>query len=99
VKRAVLLAAIALAGCGGDDAPRLPRAWSNAAARIETAPCAAGRRAADRLRADVIAAINAGRVPADLQEELTSKLNAVAAWQSCADGRRRAGELADWLRR
>jgi hypothetical protein len=99
MRRGALLALVVLAGCGGDEEPRLPRAWADTAARIETAPCADGRRAADRLRARVIAAINAGRVPADLQEELTSKLNAVAAWQSCADGRRRAGDLASWLRR
>jgi hypothetical protein len=51
------------------------------------------RKAALRLQRDVIAAINAGRVPAALQEELQSRANAVAERPS------RARSFAAWLRR
>ena len=50
------------------------------------------RRLALRLQRDVVAAINAGRVPAALQEELQSRANAVAEQPSKARG------FAAWLR-
>jgi hypothetical protein len=50
-------------------------------------------RAAVRLQRHVILAINAGLVPAELQEELQSRTNAVAEQPS------RARSLAAWLRR
>jgi hypothetical protein len=98
MKRVVLLGALTLAACGGSAAgPKLPRSWEPSASSIAGVSCAVGRREADRLRASVIRAVNDGRVPAELQESLTSKVNAVASWPSCREGRRRARELAAWL--
>jgi hypothetical protein len=49
-------------------------------------------KAARRLQRHVVAAINAGRVPAALQEELQSRANAVAEQPS------KARAFASWLR-
>jgi hypothetical protein len=51
------------------------------------------RKHALRLQLDVIAAINGGRVPAALQEELQGRANAVV------DRPARAPAFAAWLRR
>jgi len=85
-----------LAGCGGTSTPRLDHA--DAAPLIALAHRIAnedGRgRARDvpRLQRRVIALINAGRVPARLQEPLSSAANALAVAPS------RARVLEDWLR-
>jgi hypothetical protein len=85
----------ALAGCGQTKhtapPPHLPRALAQQLAREANAVHT--RRAAVRLQRHVIAAINAGRVPAALQEELQSRANAVAEQPS------RARSFAAWLRR
>jgi hypothetical protein len=84
----------ALAGCGETKhapPPHLPPALAQRLAR--EADAVHTREAASRLQRRVIAAINAGRVPAALQEELQSRANAVAAQPS------RARSFAAWLRR
>jgi hypothetical protein len=85
----------ALAGCGSAkrDAPppRLPPALAQRLAR--EADGVRTRELAVRLQLDVVAAINAGRVPAPLQEELQSRANAVV------DRPSRARTFAAWLRR
>jgi hypothetical protein len=86
-----------LAGCGGTSAPKLDRA--DAAPLIALAHRIAhegGRgRARDipRLQRRVIALVNSGRVPAKLQEPLTSAVNGLML-----DPRRRARDLEDWLK-
>jgi hypothetical protein len=92
----VSLTACSLAGCGqarhaAPPPPRLPAALAHRLAR--EADAAHTRRAALRLQRHVIAAINTGRVPATLQEELSSRANAVAEQPS------RARSFAAWLRR
>ena len=91
----VSLTACSLAGCGqakhAAPPPRLPAALAHRLAR--EADAAHTRRAALRLQRHVIAAINTGRVPAALQEELSSRANAVAEQPS------RARSFAAWLRR
>jgi hypothetical protein len=84
-----VLGLLALAGCGGDerDAPVLPsRLGAALAARAEHV--AADLRAGDNegaraeafaLRDAVSGAINAGRVPAELEEHLRSPANALVA--------------------
>jgi hypothetical protein len=93
---ALVAAAALLAGCGSHHAPprpepKLPRAlahsWSreaNAVADALTAhkACLAQQRS-ERLLGDVVAAINAGRVPHALLEQLTSLVNALPAQISC----------------
>ena len=84
----------ALAGCGeakrAAPPPRLPRPLAQRLAR--EADAVRTRKLALRLQLHVVAAINAGRVPAALQEELQSRANAVAAQPSKADA------FAAWLR-
>jgi hypothetical protein len=91
----VSLTACSLAGCGQAEhaapAPHLPRALAQRLAR--EADAVHTRTAALRLQRQVIAAINAGRVPAALQEELQSRANGVAEKPSRARG------FAAWLRR
>ena len=88
------LTACSLAGCGttkhAAPAPRLPAPLAQRLAR--EADAVRTRRLALRLQRDVVAAINAGRVPAALQEELQSRANAVAEQPSKARG------FAAWLR-
>jgi len=91
----VSLTACSLAGCGqakhAAPPPRLPPALAHRLAR--DAAAVHTRRAALRLQSRVILAINAGLVPAALQEELQSRANDVAERPS------RAGSFAAWLRR
>jgi predicted secreted protein len=92
----VSLTACSLAACGqakhtAPPPPRLPAALAHRLA-VE-ADAVHGRTAALRLQRRVIEAINAGRVPAALQEELSSRANAVTAQPS------RARSFAAWLRR
>jgi hypothetical protein len=90
-------AALVCAGCGGGAqppqplTPKLPRAlarsWSReaqaiAAALAEGDGCGAKTRAA-QLRKTVIAAVNAGRVPQDFLEPLTSAVNGLPERISC----------------
>ena len=88
--RAVVVAAavMLLAACGGGHDPKLPaglaQQWRADATCMR----------ADELRASVIAAINAHRIPQALQEPLTSKVNALASGSCDAQ---RARDLADWL--
>lgn len=94
----VLVALVLVAGCGGSrqraeapTPPRLPHAlaqsWSRQASAIAASLAASdGCRAeqqAGRLRAEVIAAINARRVPQPLLEPLTSAVNALPERITC----------------
>ena len=91
----VSLTACSLAGCGqakhAAPPPHLPPVLAQRLAH--EAEAVHTRNAARRLQRHVVAAINAGRVPAALQEELSSRANAVAAQPS------RARSFAAWLRR
>jgi hypothetical protein len=91
----VSLTACSLAACGqakhAAPPPRLPHPLAQRLA--QEAAAVVTRRAALRLQRHVIAAINAGRIPAALQEELQSRVNAVAERPSRARG------FAAWLRR
>ena len=90
----VSLTACSLAGCGQAkhaEPPHLPRPLAIQLAR--EADAVQTRKAALRLQRHVIAAINARRIPAALQEELQSRANAVAEQPS------RARSFAAWLRR
>jgi predicted small lipoprotein YifL len=91
----VLLTACSLAGCGQakqvEPPPRLPAALAQRLAA--EADAVHTRKAALSLQRHVIAAINRGRVPAALLEELSSRANAVAEQPS------RARAFAAWLRR
>jgi hypothetical protein len=89
----------ALAGCGSSKhaappPPRLPHALALRLAR-EADAVARTPKLAVRLQRDVIAAINARRVPGPLQEELQSRANALADTPT----RSRARSFAAWLRR
>ena len=90
----VSLTACSLAGCGATKhaapLPRLPRPLAQRLAR--EADAVRTRKVALRLQLHVVAAINAGRVQAALQEELQSRANAVAEQPS------RAHAFAAWLR-
>jgi hypothetical protein len=85
----------ALAGCGSAERkappPRLPEALAQRLAR--EADGVRTQKHALRLQRHVIAAINSGRVPGELQEELQSRANAVV------DRPSRARSFAAWLRR
>lgn len=90
----VSLTACSLAGCGQAkqaEPPHLPRPLAQRLAREAEAVHTQG--AALRLQNHVILAINAGLVPAALQEELQSRANAVGARPSSARS------FAAWLRR
>ena len=65
-------------------------------------PCGA-KSVSVQLQADAIAAVNARRVPEDLQEELLSSVTALVESIQCPSGTREqiadeARELAAWLR-
>jgi hypothetical protein len=92
----VSLTACSLAGCGqakhaAPPPTRLPAVVAHRLAR--EADAVHTRRAALRLQNHVILAINAGLVPAALQEELQSRANTVAERPS------QARSFAAWLRR
>jgi hypothetical protein len=84
----------AVAGCGSAERaappPRLPHELAQRLAH--EADALRTRKLALRLQREVVAAINAGRVPAALQEELQSRANAVV------DRPSRARAFAAWLR-
>jgi hypothetical protein len=91
VKRCVLLVAAVLliaAGCGKAEqaAPTLPRPVVQRLLRALDDPA--------ELQARAIAAVNAGGVPAELQEPLLSHVNALVAEPTPA----RRAALARWLR-
>ena len=89
---------MALAGCGGAGAPKLAHADAAPlialAHRIATEDGRSRARDIPRLRERVIALINAGRVPAKLQEPLASDVNALAL-----DPSAQASKLEAWLER
>jgi hypothetical protein len=93
-----LLAVLALAGCGGTahhaaapQQPKLPRAlaqsWKQQADAVATALAAGNGCTAQRLstalRASVIAAVNARRVPRRFLDPLTSGVNELASQITC----------------
>ncbi|HZS24699.1 MAG TPA: hypothetical protein VFA30_06885 [Gaiellaceae bacterium] len=98
MRRLAVLGAVAAlaAGCGGGTTPkahgpRLPRAlaqsWSRQADAVAAAltagdGCAAQQRA-NALRTQVIAAVDAGRIPARLLEPLTSAVNELPSRIAC----------------
>jgi hypothetical protein len=91
------LAAIALAGCGGGarhatpPQPKLPRAlaqsWKQQADSVATAlaagDCCTAQHLAASLRASVISAVNAHRVPRRFLDPLTSGVNELASQIAC----------------
>jgi hypothetical protein len=110
VRRAVALVALsaALAGCGSRHTepapePKLPRAlahsWSreasSVAAELSAGRACPARQQAERLLGDVVAAINAGRVPHALLEHLTSLVNALPAQIVCTAPKGSAGQSAE----
>jgi hypothetical protein len=107
--------ALLAAGCGGgggggepslpsDLAEQLAARSDSAAARLEAGEFCAARADATTLQSRTIAAINSGRVPAELQEELLGSVNALLEAISCTpptadDGAAEdARALAEWLR-
>jgi hypothetical protein len=102
----VLLAA----GCGGEE-PGLPAELAtelaarsdSTAAQLEAGEACAARQDAAELQGMAIRAINSERVPADLQEELLGRVNALLDAISCPAaagdaGAAEARALADWVR-
>ena len=102
--------ALLAAGCGGepslpsDLAAQLAARSDSTAARLESGEFCAARADAVALQGRAIAAINAGRVPTELQEELLGSVNALLEAISCVPPRADDGaaedarQLADWLR-
>ena len=98
------------AGCGGE--PSLPKELAAqlaartdaAAARLEAEDFCAARAAAAAVQARAIAAINSGRVPAELHEQLLGSASALLDAISCMppaatdDAADEARALARWLR-
>jgi hypothetical protein len=97
LKRTLLLVVLVAAGCGSGTrhaappAPRLPRAlahdWARQANAVAAAlaagdGCTAHARAS-ALQQDVVAAVNAHRVPRRFLEPLTSGVNELAARTAC----------------
>jgi len=74
------------------------------AARLESGEFCAARANAVALQQQTIGAINSGRVPAELQEELLGSANALLASISCTPPEAEEGAaddartLAEWLR-
>ncbi|HUQ21510.1 MAG TPA: hypothetical protein VM049_00690 [Gaiellaceae bacterium] len=85
-------------------ATRLVARADASAGRLESGAICAARRDADTLQQQAIAAINAGRVPTGLQEELLGRVNALVDAISCTRAQADEGApeearaLADWLR-
>jgi hypothetical protein len=88
----LLLAALVLAGCGGDEAgpgleSRLAQPLAaqadRVAAALEAGDSCAAARAAARLQEQTKAAVNSGEVPPALQEELMSAVNRLASEVEC----------------
>jgi hypothetical protein len=91
------LAALCLSACGGEakraapPPPSLPRVLAATLAARSDAVAAAlaqgdgcrARMAAQQLQHETIAAINAGRIAAPLQEELSGAVNDLAARVTC----------------
>jgi hypothetical protein len=89
MKRTVVVVVVMLlAACGGGHDPKLPAGLAQQWRADATC------ERANALRASVIAAINAQRLPQALQEPLTSKVNALASGSCDAE---RARDLARWL--
>jgi hypothetical protein len=104
----IVVLCTALAGCGSHHAqpppqPKLPRAlahsWSRQASSVAAALSAGkacpAQQQAERLLGDVVAAINAGRVPHALLEHLTSLVNALPAQIACTPLKGSAGQSAE----
>jgi hypothetical protein len=111
VKRLAALAVVlALAGCGGRHGDRIPSSlahpWALRADRVAVTlrggdGCTA-RRLATSLQHQVVAAVNAHRIPPSLLERLASDVNEVYARIGCGgssdDAAATASAFADWLR-
>ena len=91
-------------GLPGDLAEQLAQRADTAAAAGDAGGFCAAHAAVVGLQARTIAAVNDGRVPAELQEELLGSVNALLDGVSCdppsadegwADAAR---DLSDWLR-
>jgi hypothetical protein len=85
------------AGCGSNSGPKLQHADGarliSIAHRIATEDAHGRSRDIPRLRDQAIALVNAGKVPADLQEPLLSAVNALGVKRDAAR------DLEAWLRR
>ena len=102
----LLAALVFLAGCGESDAPARPGLPSGLAERItddseriserleRNDPCAAADRAA-RLQRSMIAAVNAGRVAAELQEELLGTISELVETIPCGSSVDRAARARE----
>ena len=102
--------ALLAAGCGGEE-PRLPKALAaqlaarvdSTAAQLESGAACTARGDAAAIQRQAIGAINSGRVPTELQEELLGRVNALLAAISCPatdadDGAaEHARALSGWL--
>lgn len=106
--------ALVLAACAGGNGASLPESYvrpaideSERIGRLleERHPCAA-RALAVRLQARTIDALNSGRIPAGLQEDLLGRVNLIVAFIPCGamepqpgrDPGDEARSLAEWLR-
>lgn len=93
----LLLALVALGGCGGDGGqqagPLLPRSLAEelaqrstaVAAKLEAGDSCGAQDDAEALQQETVGAINDGRVPARFQEELTAAVGALVASIECPD--------------
>ena len=101
------------AGCGGgEEQPEIRRELAHqlalsselASADLEARAFCDARTKVLTLQEGTIAAINSGRIPAELQEELLASVNALLEGITCtppaaADGAaEEAQDLAEWLR-
>jgi hypothetical protein len=90
------------AGCGSSSGPKLRHADGtrliSVAHRIATEDAGGRSRDIPRLRQQAIALVNAGKVPAELQETLLSDVNALGAAPNETPAQQ-ARNLEAWLRR
>ncbi|HST14247.1 MAG TPA: hypothetical protein VLJ44_05285 [Gaiellaceae bacterium] len=90
-----------VAGCGSSGGPRLAHEDGTPlialAHRIATEGAPGQARDVPRLRERTIALVNAGRIPADLQESLLSAINALGASPTQTPAQQ-AHDLEAWLR-